>query len=275
MRSVLVLARWDGRALLRDRWFAVLAGAFALLTLAAAAAALSAADIADVSSFDRVGAMLVHLAALLVPLTGLTIGAAWLVQERESGALELLLAQPVDAPTVFTGKALGVARTVVAGLLAGYGAAGTLLALRVGTGRLPPFLWVVGLSALLAPATLAVGFAISAGAPNRSRALGWALLVWLGLVVLSDLGILATALILRLPVTVVLVVGVLNPVSAFRLASILAMSGSSELAGAAGLYAVERLGAGNLTLLLAAVLLLWTVAAFLVGRARFARGYPL
>ena len=270
-----MLARWDGRALLRDRWFGVLAGAFALLTLTAAAAALGAADIAGVSSFDRVAATLVHLAALLVPLIGLTVGAVWLAQDRESGVLELLLAQPVDAPTVFTGKALGVARTVIAGLLAGYGVAGTMLALRVGVDRLPAFLWVVGLSALLALATLAVGFAISAGAPTRSRALGWALLVWLSLVVLSDLGILATALILRLPVTVVLALGVLNPVSAFRLASILAISGSGDLAGAVGLYAAERLGSGALTALLMLVLLLWTVAAFLLGRLRFVRGSVL
>jgi len=263
------LALWDARAVLRDRWFLAAAAAFALLTLAAAALALSAAPIAGLSSFDRVAATLIHLTMLFVPLLGLTVGAGWIAGERESGVLTMLLSQPLERRTLFSGKFLGVAWGVVSATVIGFGGAGAVLALRVGADRLPAFLGLIALSVLLAVASLAVGFLLSASSASRSRALGAALFVWLFFVVISDLGVLGSALILRLPTPAVLAVGIANPVSAFRVAAILLVSGSAELTGAVGMYAAERLGSGGLIVLLAGVLAIWTAASFLLGRRRF------
>ncbi len=269
MNTIRVLARWDTRTVLRDRWFLSAAAAFAVLTLAAASLALAAPDIAGLSSFDRVAATLIHLTMLFVPLLGLTVGAAWIAGDRETGALTMLLSQPVDRRALFTGKYLGVARALLSATLVGFGASGLILAARVGTDRLPAFLWVIVLALLLALAALSIGFLLSAASPNRSRALGAALLAWLTLVIVSDLGILGTALILRLPAPVVLVLGALNPVSAFRMAAILGITGSPDLLGPVGDYAVERLGAVGLLVALAGVLVLWAVAAYYAGRTRF------
>lgn len=270
MSAFSVLSQWNVRAVLRDRWFAATAGAFALLTIAASGVAMAGAGIVGLSTFDRAAATLVHLTMLFVPLIGLTVGAGWLAADRESGALAMLLAQPVDRRAVFAGNFAGVASAVVAAILVGYGAAGVLLAAGAGTEHLGAFIWLVGLAVLLALATLAIGFAISAVAPNRSRALGLALLWWLVLVVISDLGVLGTAAVLqRLPAPVVMVLASLNPVSAFRIAAIVGIGGA-EMTGPVGIYAAERLGTVALSGALAGVLIAWVLGAFWVGRARFA-----
>jgi Cu-processing system permease protein len=269
MNPVRVLARWDTRTVLRDRWFVSAAAAFAALTLAAAALALTSPAIAGLSSFDRIAATLIHLTMLFVPLLGLTAGAGWIAGDRESGALLMLLSQPVERTEVFAGKYLGLARALLSATLVGFGGAGVLLAARVGLDRLPAFLWLIALALLLALASLSIGFLLSAASPGRSRALGASLLVWLILVIVSDLGILGTALILRLPAPAVLVLGALNPVSAFRMAAILGITGSAELLGPVGLYATDRIGTAGLVAVLTGILVLWAAAAYRLGRARF------
>ncbi len=271
MNTVRVLARWDTRAVLRDRWFVSAAAAFGALTLAAAALALASPPIAGLSSFDRITATLIHLTMLFAPLLGLTAGAGWIAGERETGALVMLLSQPLQRAELFAGKYLGVARALLAAMLVGFGTAGVLLAARVGTDRLPAFLWLVVLAVVLALASLSLGFLLSAAAPNRSRALGAALLAWLILVIVSDLGILGTALLLRLPAPVGLVLAARSPVSAFRMAAILRVSGTAELLGPVGLYAAERLGTTGLLAALCAVLVLWATGAYYAGRMRFER----
>lgn len=269
--SALTIARWDARAVLRDRWFLAVAGAFAALVLASALVALSSEDVLGVSAFGRVAATLIHLGMLFIPLIGLTVGAVWIAGERESGSLVLLLSQPVHRRALFSAKFLGVAWAMAGAVAIGFGAAGVLLAVRAGGDRVPAFLWLVVLSILLALSTLAVGFALSAASPSRSRALGTALVVWLGLVIVSDLGLLGTAMVLRLPAAAVLLLGSLNPVSAFRLAAIVGVTGSADLTGPVGLYAADRLGLAGLLLALTAVQLAWTGAAYLIGCRRFVR----
>jgi len=267
--SLATIARWDARGVLRDRWFVAVAGAFGALVIASAAVALAAVDVLGVSAFGRVAATLINLGMLFIPLIGLTVGAIWIAGERESGSLVLVLSQPVERRTIFAGKFLGVAWGMTAAVALGFGAAGALLAVRAGTDRIPAFLWLVGLSTLLAMAMLATGFFISAGSPSRSRALGTALVAWLGFVIVSDLGLLGTTMVLRLPVPALLVLGSLNPVSAFRLAAVVGITGSADLTGPVGLYAADRLGLGGLIAMLLLVLCLWTMVAYLAGRARF------
>jgi Cu-processing system permease protein len=271
VNAVFVLARWDVRALLRDRWFVSIAAAFALLVIAAAGVALSSANVLGVSSFDRAAATLIHLTMIFAPLIGLTVGATWLAGERESGALAMLLSQPVHRDQVYDGTALGLAWAVSAATMIGFGAAGAVLSLRATTERAAPFLAILALSLLLAVATLAIGLWLSSAAQNRSRALGGALVVWLLLVIVSDLGLLGTAAMLRLPAPAVLLLGSLNPVSAFRIASIVVISGSAELTGPVGLYGAQRLGTAGLVGAMTASLLGWTAAAYFTGRWRFRR----
>ncbi len=269
--SVLVVARWDARASLRDRWFLALALAFGILTLAASLTSLAGLRVVGLASFDRAAAALLYLAQLFVPLIGLTLGAGWLAGEREAGALEFLLAQPIPRGWLYTGRFWGLGVSTLGALWVGYGAAGTVLAWAAGTNRLGVFLALVGLCSLLALATLSVGLCISAFSSTRQKAVVAALLVWLGAVMLADLAVLATAVALRLPAGVTLILGALNPVSAFRMAGLLLITRSPELWGPLGLLAVDRLGYTGALAVLVGTLGAWTAAPWAVGAARFAR----
>jgi Cu-processing system permease protein len=275
MTPVRIVARWDARAVLRDRWFVAVAAAYAVLTLAAAVVALSSATIFGVSSFGRSAAALIQLTMLFVPLLSLTVGAGWIAAERESGALALIACQPITRNAIFAGKYVGVAWTVIGATVLGFGAAGMVLATRSGADQLPAFLLLVGLAILLSLAMLSVGFAVSAAAPSRSRALATALLLWLGFVIVSDLGVLGTAVVLRLPAPIVLLLGSVNPVSAFRLAAIVGITGNADLTGPVGQFAADRFGVPMLVGALTAVLAAWTAGAYLVGRRRFGRSTVL
>lgn len=272
MNACLVVARWDVRMALRDRWLWALAVAFGTMTLGAAALALSGLRVVGLSSFDRAAAALVNLGMLFVPLMGLVLGSVWIAGDRETGTLEFLLAQPLDRSVLFLGRSLGLAGAVVGALWVGFGAAGLVLAWGAGTDRLPSFLWLVFLSTLLALSTLFLGLAISAFTPNRGRALGAALLLWLALTVLTDLGVLASAVALRLPAPTLLAIASINPVSAFRIAGLLVVTRTPELLGPAGLVAMERLGPLWTSVALCGVLVLWAVAGLAVGLVRFQRG---
>jgi len=266
-----VLARWDARAALRDRWLWALAAAFGVMTLAAAALALTGLRVVGLSSFDRAAAALVHLSMLFVPLMGLVLGSLWIAGDRESGALDFLLALPADRSALYVGRYLGLAGAAVSATWIGYGAAGLVLAWGAGTDRLDSFLWLVVLSTLLALASVSVGLAISAASPNRGRALAAALLAWLALTVLTDLGVLASAVALRLPPAVLLALASANPVSAFRIAGLLMVTRSPELLGPVGLVATDRLGPVGAALTLCGVLLVWAAGGLAVGLLRFRR----
>ncbi|MFN3285724.1 MAG: ABC transporter permease subunit [bacterium] len=271
MSAWAVLARWDARAALRDRWLWALAAAFGVMTLGAAALALSGLRVVGLSSFDRAAAALVHLSMLFVPLMGLVLGSLWIAGDRESGALDFLLAQPTDRSALYVSRYLGLAGAAVSATWVGYGAAGLVLAAGAGTERLGSFLWLVALSTLLALASVSVGLAISAASPSRGRALGAALLAWLALTVLTDLGVLASAVALRLPPAVLLALASANPVSAFRIAGLLVVTRSPELLGPVGLVATDRLGSVGAALALCGVLLLWAAGGLAVGLLRFRR----
>jgi ABC-type transport system involved in multi-copper enzyme maturation permease subunit len=239
------------------------------MTLGSAALALSGLRVVGLSSFDRAAAALVQLSMLFVPLMGLVLGALWIAGERESGALDFLLAQPVGRSALYFGRFLGLAGAVLAATWTGYGAAGLVLALGAGADRLWSFLWLVFLSTLLGLSSVSVGLAISARSPNRGRALGSALLAWLAVTVLADLGVLATAVALRLPPAALLALAAANPVSAFRIAGLVVVTRTPDLLGPVGLVAVDRLGTVATAAVLCGVLAAWTGGGLLVGLRRF------
>lgn len=113
--------------------------------------------------------------------------------EVERGTLPLLLTYPVARWEVLAGKFFAHLAIFFVAILAGYGAAAgvTILAdpLSIsGLGALWTLTWT---STLLGARFLGIGYAVSASARRVSGAAGLAFGLWLGLVVLYDLGLLA------------------------------------------------------------------------------------
>ncbi|MBI4308340.1 MAG: ABC transporter permease [Chloroflexi bacterium] len=266
---VVALAQKEFRDALRNRWFLLFSIAFALLALSLSYLAMSGVGMGGFAGFGRTAAALVNLVLLIVPLMGLTAGAMGLVAERERGTLAALLAQPVSRGEVFWGKGLGLAVALLASLCLGFGAAGAALSIG-GGGDIGAYVRLVAMAVLLAFATLALGLFVSAVARRSAAAMGVALLLWLGLVFIGDLGLMGTAVAMRLSAGQLLALALLNPLQVFKMGAILSLNATPEVLGPAGLYAADTMGLWLLPALLG-ILALWVILPLSAAYLAFAR----
>jgi len=267
---VRVIARKQLADSVRDRWFWAYAAGFAILAALLVNTALPGAAATGYGAFGRSASSLVALVQLIVPLMGLTLGAQSIAGGRERGTLRFLLAHPVSRTEIFLGTYLGLIAAMFTAVLTGFGTAGVLTAIRGGGGDAATFTRLAALSAILAAAMVALGMLIGATARRSATAFGGALLTWLVLVFLGDLGIMGTAVSFDLPVSVLFASTVLNPVEAFRLATFIVFQGSLDVLGPAGTYAVDRYGDG-LDRILIAVLVCWVLVPAAAAWFGFAR----
>jgi Cu-processing system permease protein len=263
-----VLASRELREALRNRWLWLYAAGFALLALALSSAGLAASGYAGLGGFGRTAASLINAVLLFAPLIGLTVGAGTFAGDRERGTLLYLLAQPVSRAEVFAGKALGAALAVVAALALGFGLAG--LGLSVGGGDAVGYAALAGYTLLLALASLGIGFIISTLSRKAAAASGVALLVWLALTFLADLGVLGAALSLRPTPATLFALLVLNPLQVFKLAAIYSLQAALDVLGPVGQYATHTFGAG-LPVMLIGLMLSWVGITIGIAYAIFNR----
>lgn len=270
LRSVRIIAGKEFRDSRRNRWVGLLAGLFTVLALSLSYLGLSGLGTFGVSGFGRTAASLLNLVVLVVPLMGLLTGAVSLAGERERGTLLTLMAQPVTAGEIVLGKFLGAAAALLTALLAGFGLSGLLIARFAGWQELASYLGLVACTLPLGLAYLGLGFCLSAVARRHATALGGAVVLWLALTLLSDLGLMGTAMVLRLDPGQLFWLSLGNPVQAFRLSAMELLQGNLELLGASGLYASGTLGRWLLPVL-AAVLAAWVAASVSAALALFRR----
>jgi len=271
LANILVLTQKELRDARRNRWFVLYAVAFAGLSLALAWLSLSEVESSGLASFSRTGASLINLVLLIVPLMGLTLGGLSLAGERERGTLLYLLAQPVTQFEVLMGKYLGLALALLAALTLGFGLSGLVIAWLGGTAQAGSYLALAVLAFLLALTSLSLGFLISAAVKKGTTAVGVALFLWLLLVFFGDLGLMGTAVALKLGIGQLFALALLNPLQVFKMATILSIRSSLEVLGPAGLYALRTYG-GRLMPLLLTILIAWTILplvfTYLVFRQR-------
>ena len=263
------IARRELREALRNRWLWFYAVGFAALALALSQAGLAAAGYAGLGGFGRTAASLVNALLLFVPLMGLSVGANALAGDRERGTLLYLLAQPVSRGEVFWGKALGAALALIAALALGFGLAGAALAAS-GAGDARAFVGLAIFTLLLALASLGLGLVISALTRKAATAAGAAMLVWLGLVFFSDLGLAGLTLALRPAPGALLGLLLVNPLQVFKLGAVYSLHATLDTLGGAGQYALYRFGQA-LPALLFGVLAGWSVGAFCLAFGLFRR----
>jgi Cu-processing system permease protein len=241
----------------RNRWFLLFAAAFTLLALGLCWLSVAGVAGTGYTSLGRTAGSLVSLVLLVVPLMGLTLGAQAIAGERERGALLYLLAQPVDALEVVAAKFLGLSTAVMTALLFAFGVAAMAFSGHAAGGQLRPFLAFLGLALLLATAAVAIGLLLSALASRASVAAGFALFGWLALVLGGDLGLMGTALVMKVSAPTLLLAALVNPLQVFKIAAVLVLQGGLEALGPAGLYATTTWDDALMPALVA-ILALWT-----------------
>jgi len=270
LQIILIIAQKELRDALRNRWFLLYTIAFVALSLAFSYLALAGAGIVGFAGFGRTAASLINLVLLIIPLMALTVGAQSLAGEQEKSTLSYLLAQPVSRVEIFLGKYLGLALSLLASLTLGFGISGVVIALG-GAGAVDPLAYVllVGLAFLLSLTMLSVGLLVSAFTRKASVAVGIGLFLWLLSVFFGDLGMMGTAMALRVPIANLFLLSLSNPLQVFKMMAILDIQSTLDILGPAGLYAMRKYGDGLYSLLLG-VLLLWILLPGLLAYARLA-----
>ena len=268
LRIVKAIARKELNAAVNSRWFWLWALAFAGLAALLTSVALPDSSVDGYVGFGRTAASLVSLVQIIVPIMGLTLGALSIAGQRETGALRFLLSHPITRTETFVGTYLGLAAALAVTTFGGFGLAGLVAIARGVPATTASFVWIAGLSWLLAIAMLGVGMLVSTVAKTSAAALGGAVFLWLILVFLGDLGLMGTAVATRMPVGVLFSAALLNPTEAFRLAALSSLAGSLDVLGPAGRFAVDQLG-DSLLLVLALGLALWAVVPTTAAWLRF------
>ena len=254
----------------RNRWFILFTIVFAGLALGLSLLGFSGIGTFGIAGFGRTVASLINLVMLIVPLMGLMLGAISISGERERGSLLPLLAQPIMPTELLMGKYLGTAVALMAAILFGFGFSGIVIAWRGGLAQFSHYLMLVGLTVLIGLVHLSIGFLISTFTSKSTTALSIALILWLAIVFISDLGLIGTTVVLRLAPPVLLAFTLMNPVQVFKLATIYIIQGDMEILGAVGLYAADVFG-GFLFPMLMILFLLWVFLPLLLSLIVFQR----
>jgi Cu-processing system permease protein len=268
--NTIVIARKEIRDAVRNRWFLFYAAAFTVLALALSYLSIVGTGMYGLAGFGRTTAGLVNLVLLIVPLMALTIGAGSLAGEKERGTLGYLLSQPVSRVEVLIGKYLGLAVSLAAALALGFGISALVIAIQGGAGGAGSFGVLVGLTAVLSLAMLSVGFLLSTVARRASVAVGAAIVVWLGLAFLSDLGLMGSAIAFKLSVTDLFRLALLNPLQVFKMSVLGSVHASLDVLGPAGVFATQTYGRA-LGLLFGGSLAAWIVLPLAASTFLFSR----
>ena len=265
---VALVAAREVREAARSRWFLLAAACFLVLSLGVSWLGLACAQRSGLAGFDRTTASLLNLAFLFVPLVTLSLGGLGIAGELEDGSLALILAQPVTRLEVFAGKYLGLLATVAAAIALGFGTTGVIVGTVAG-GEARAFAALVGLSLLLAAATLGVGTLLSVALGSRTRVVGAAFSAWLVMVYVSDLGTIGLTIARNLQPGQVFVLALLNPVQQARVLGTLALSDRLDVLGPVAIFGLDRFGVGGLVALLIAALVTTAAITFAWGYALF------
>ncbi len=271
INTVWTIARKELRDALHNRWFLLYTIAFIVLSLALSWLAMSGAGIAGFAGYGRTAASLINLVLLIIPLMALTVGAQSIAGEVEHRTMAYLLAQPISRGEVWVGKYLGLALSLLASLVLGFGIAGLTMALSSGSASNPTsYVWLVGLAWVLSLAMLSVGFLISSLTQRAGVAVGVGLFLWLVFVFLGDLGLMGASISLRMPVENLFWASLINPLQVFKMGAILSINATLDVLGPAGIYGMQEYGDSLFGIFLA-VLALWIVMPALLAWLRFAR----
>lgn len=248
----------------RNKWFVVVSVLFSFLAVSLSLLGLSGLGNFGVAGFGRTAASLLNLVLLIVPLMGLLLGAMSVAAEREQGTLLTLLAQPVTLMEVVIGKFLGSAAALILTISIGFGLSGLVIAHFAGLDQIKDYVVLVLFTILLALAFLSIGFCLSILARRQATAIGFALFTWFVFMFLSDLGLMGTALVLKLKAKELFWFVLLSPAQSFKLAVIGSLQKSYEIFGSAGLYA-EQIFGNQLIGFLMVVLILWIALPLLIA----------
>jgi len=273
IRRILSTAGIEIRIAIRNRWVAIAIALMVVFALVLSAAGSAPTGQLGVDRLSVTVASLTSLSVYLVPLVALLMSFDAVAGEVERGTLPLLLTYPAARVELLAGKGLAHLAVLSLAVTAGHGSAAAA-ALWTDAGAVAglPALWRLTWTSILLGATfLGTGYALSSLSRRPSGAAGLAVGLWLGLIVLWDLGLLAAVVADGEGVFATAVFPKLllaNPADAFRLFNLASSEATAAAAGVGGAAATIPPWQS------ATSLFLWPVAALAIAAAAFRRVMP-
>lgn len=273
IRRILATALVEFRIALRNRWVAIAIALMVVFSLVLSAAGSAPTGQLGVDALSVTVASLTSLSVYLVPLVALLMSFDAVAGEVERGTLPLLLTYPAGRAELLAGKGLAHLSVLSLAVVAGYGAA-AVAAFWTDPGAAAglPALWRLTWTSVLLGATfLGAGYALSALSRRPSGAAGLAVGLWLGLIVLYDLGLLAAVVADKggsFTEHVFPRLLLANPADAFRLFNLASAQATAAAAGVGGAAATLPLWQSALSIFL------WPVAALALAVTAFRRVTP-
>jgi len=255
----------------RNRWIQIASLALALFTLLIAYFGGSPAGVVGFQRFEAILVSLMSLINYFVPLIALLLGAGAVVEERERGTFEIILASVISPWDIWMGKFFGHALVLVATIVMGLMPTLVLLTVRFG-GEVVPSLIVFLLSTVfLGLSLLALSLLLSTLFVDRAKIVISAVFLWLLIVILYDLFLLGMLVLTKgmLSKALFTVLLLTNPTDVFRMINLLSVG---ELKAMLGFVTVELPHYLKLPVLWA-VLLVWITLPVLGGYVLFRRRF--
>lgn len=260
MNAVLSISRKEFADGLRNRWLLAISLLFAVLAVGIAWLGAAAAGQVGFTSIPSTIASLASLATFLMPLIALLLAYDSIVGEDEGGTLLLLLTYPLARWQMLLGKFIGHGGILALATVLGFGSAALAIAALVPDVQLSLLLWAFGRfmasSILLGLVFIALAYALSSLAREKSSAAGLALGLWFAFVLVFDLGLLAILVVSQGQLSGDLLPWLLlaNPTDIFRLLNVAGFEAAGSVSGLMQLGSDLPHGSG----LLWACLLAWS-----------------
>lgn len=255
---------WDR---IRNRWVVAIAVVFAVFALLISYLGAAQQGAVGFRGIEVTIASLVSLVIYLVPLIALILGYDAIVGERERGSLDLLLSMPITRFELLMGKFFGLSAALAFSTLAGFGAAGIMLAYYINLDALLHYTGFVFSAVLMGMTFLSMAVMVSVIASDRTRASGAAIGLWFFYVLVFDLLLLGALVATggKMGGDVYPYLLLLNPADIFRILNIFSMEEVKTLYGLATVFP-ESL---SNPWLLGSIMVFWIVAPLGFAAWRF------
>lgn len=248
MNTILTVAGKEFQDGLRNRWLVSTTLIFTVLSLGLTYFGGATSGTIGIASLSTTVASLASLAVFLIPLIALLVSYDSFVGEQESGTLLLLLTYPISKTQLLLGKFLGQGSIIALAIFLGFGSSAVMLFLQ---GQNPAVITIFGTfifsAILLGLSFTAIAYLVSLSVTEKSKAAGFALIIWFLFALAFDLALLALLVGIEDGVSQqgLTQLMMLNPADIFRLVNISGLD-NSDINGALAIAIKSSLSQGQL-----------------------------
>ncbi len=242
MNHLTLTARLDMAESIRANWFLVYALVFGAVMVLLLGSGLTESRVMGFTGLSRTLTTYIQISMAILPIFILITTVRSVAGDREAGVFEYLLSLPVSLGSWYWGKILG--RFVIV-YLPVLGAMVVAVLWALARGFAVPwseFLFSAGMLLSLAWCFLGVGMLISSLARSPDVAQGVAFTIWLILLLFLDLILLGAMVAEQMPHQLVVMISLINPMQAFRSASMIVFDPELVLMGPAAHVILDAFG---------------------------------